>query len=216
MESENRIGDLVETLRTLAEEEGRLPSERSLSEQLGVHRHVLRQGLQVLRESGGLQPARSRSSSGKHFKMLGIIKDTSPVEVWEARLSIEPQIARVAALKATPKEIRAIHDAHRAANPKIFTPESDNDFHRKVAAASRNTLWIIFIDLLTELTLTESFQMQLPPFTSVTGFEHHEEILQAIAARDAMAAEKAMHAHLSAIQRWVMGLPASAISRRDS
>jgi DNA-binding FadR family transcriptional regulator len=199
---------LIAELRRRAGDDRRLPAERELSKELGVNRHTLRQGLQFLRTNGELQPAKVRAKPGKNLKGLSISKNTSPVELWETRLSMEPQIARTAALRATPKEIEAIREAHQAAKPNVFDARQDNDFHRKVALASHNNLWAIFIDLLTAVTIEESFTMQLPPFTSVTGYDHHAEILAAIAERDAQAAERAMHVHLSAIQRWVMGLPA--------
>ena len=201
------IGPLVTALRALAGAEGRLPAERDLSRQLGVNRHTLRQGLQFLRDGGELEPAKIRAASGKSFKILNISKETSPVEVWETRLLIEPHIARAAALRATPREIDSIREAHRLASPDVFDLGQDIDFHRRVAAASHNTLWTILIDLLTDLTREESFLTQLPPFTSVTGYDHHEDVMLAIVARDAVAAEKAMYAHVVAIQRWVMGLP---------
>jgi GntR family transcriptional repressor for pyruvate dehydrogenase complex len=205
----NGMDGLIAALRSYVSGGAKLPAERDLSRQLGVNRHTLRLGLQFLRDAGELKPAKARASSSKSFKKLSISKNTSPVDVWEARLSMEPQIARAAALRATPNEIEAIREAHLKASPNAFDPATDNDFHNKVAIASHNNLWIILTDLMTGLTLEESFQMQLPPFTKVTGYDHHQEIFEAIAARDAAAAEKAMYAHLLAIQRWVMGLPAS-------
>ncbi len=201
------LDDLVARLRLLASGDEPLPPERNLSQQLGVNRYLLRQGLQILRDNGEIEPTKARAAPGRSLKKLSIVQNTSPVEVWEIRLSMEPQIARAAALRATPREMQVIREAHDMASPDVFDLEKDIEFHRRIAVSSHNNLWVVVIDLLTDLTREESFKMQLPPFTSVTGYDHHEEILAAITARDATGAEKAMYAHLSAIQRWVMGMP---------
>jgi DNA-binding FadR family transcriptional regulator len=200
------VSELIGELRRMRALNRDLPAERELARQLGINRHMLRQGLQFLRGTGEIEPAKLRVQPPRSFKGLSIINNTSPVELWETRLSMEPQVARAAALRATPNEIEAIRVAHQAAKPNIFEAAQDNDFHRKIALASHNTLWAVFVDLLTAVTIEESFTMQLPPFTAVTGYDHHADILQAIEARDAVTAERVMHAHLSAIQRWVMGL----------
>lgn len=201
---------IVTRVRTMLAKEGKLPAERDLSDMLGVKRHTLRQGLKLLRDNGELQPSRPRPAPQKALKKSEIAQNTNPIEVWEVRLSIEPQIAREAARRGTPREIQAIRDAHESALPNVFEIEKEVAFHHRIAVASHNTLWLSFMELLLDITNDAAFRMQLPPFTSVTGYEHHGEILEAVASRDPAAAEAAMHRHLSAVQRWLMGTPDEA------
>jgi DNA-binding FadR family transcriptional regulator len=198
---------LLDNLRSLVHAGEARMSERALSGQLGVNRYTLRLALQQLRDSGEIQQPRPRARprSVKTFKRISIVENTSPAELWEIRLSMEPHIAKAAALRGTPKQLAALREAHLRADRRVFNLEHDIAFHMAIANASHNSLWVIMLDLLTDLTLDDGFKMQLPPLTSVTGFEHHEAILAAIIRRDAPAAELAMRMHLTAIRRWATG-----------
>ena len=90
---------------------GRLPPERDLCAQFGVSRNTLRTALDLLEAQGKIW---RRVGSGTYAGnappmdlqgLVAISETTSPIELMELRLILEPAITRLAALRATPAEI---------------------------------------------------------------------------------------------------------------
>ncbi|WP_460275729.1 FadR/GntR family transcriptional regulator [Celeribacter sp. ULVN23_4] len=206
--------ELTEQLRSMLKEASELAPERILAEQLGVSRHTLRKSLKTLRDSGELTPAKSgrRASSETRSTSTKLVQSTNPLEVMEMRLMIEPALARLAALRASPDEIaRILQTAH---SPKEMSPaQADQDFHRAVAAGSRNSLASELHILLhrvqhdARLRFTDSDADEQKTDARVKMRDaEHQRIAEAIADRDALEAEKAMYEHLERTQRKLMGL----------
>lgn len=200
---EMTVADVVERIRIIAET-GPLPAERLLAEQLGVNRYTLRKALAELRVGAEIPASRPRNQ-GKQRSAQSIAMLTSPAEVWEVRLSLEPEITRLAAVRGTEMEIRQIELCHAASEPLIFDLEKDIAFHRAIAAASHNALAAHLMDQVMELTRDDAFRMKLPEFTTETGWRHHAAITEAIRGRRAADAAEAMRTHLTAILTWLNG-----------
>ena len=88
---------------------GRIPPERILANELGVGRRSLRRALDILEQEGRITrqqgrgtfvqaPASSPLAAAVPFDQ--IIEHTNPLEAIEVRLSVEPVMARLAALRA--------------------------------------------------------------------------------------------------------------------
>ncbi len=141
----------------------RLPSERALAAQLGVGRRTLRRALEVLEAEGhiwrqqgkgtflGPRPLRGEVS------LVELSSRTNPLEVMEARLEIEPALARLAALRASNGDIdRLKHLAQKTE----FMADGDCDsrelwdgaFHRAIAEAAGNSLLFAFVDVVDRIT----------------------------------------------------------------
>lgn len=200
---------VVVALRRLVAQGTELPAERRLSEDLGANRYVVRQAIQTLRGEGLIAPQqRQRPALWRHDHVL---QHTSPPELWEARLTFEPQITRLAALNATPQEMGLIADLHAQADPERFERALDIALHRAIANASHNRLAAFLVDRLTEITADTGFQTQQPPLTRETGWHHHEAIVAALVARRPAEAERVMSDHLRAITLWSRGLSSTGI-----
>src|SRR5262245_38610068 len=91
--------------------DSRLPPERALSETFSVSRAELRKALSVLEAEGQLwrHVGRGTFLGSRPLDTLAdvaaITQRTNPAEVMKTRLLLEPEVARLAALNATPAQI---------------------------------------------------------------------------------------------------------------
>ena len=137
---------------------GTAPSpERALSEILGVSRGDLRKALAIMERDGriwrhvgkgtfvGIRPLSTT------IEIADIAARTTPSDVMRARLLLEPQIAREAALHATIDDIAAMRSAQkymRDATSWRQYETLDNLLHRLIAQASGNILLVGLFDVL--------------------------------------------------------------------
>jgi DNA-binding FadR family transcriptional regulator len=189
--------------------EWRLPSERRLSEEFGVGRRAVRAALATLaseeriwRHQGkgtfaGPKPAFSETLAASFAQKMG------PLEVKEARLEIEPGLARLAAAKAPPEVVSRL-DALRRQLALSSTPEQmerlDGAFHRQIAETAGNRLLLMTFDVIDRIRLTPSWresraQVRNAQSLRVTN-EQHEAIVEAISRHDGRDAEFSMRRHL--------------------
>ena len=108
-------GALTQLRALLAQQDyiagSRLPSERNLCEALGVTRNALRKALATLEAEGQIWRHVGRgtfvgpSNIAVADETKALASQTNPPNVMEARLSMEPELARLAALHATTDDI---------------------------------------------------------------------------------------------------------------
>lgn len=206
---DDSLAEIVAAVRDiLAAGQGK-PSERALAERLNVKRHRLRQALDQLRAAGELEPARAgrpRTTAARRGDDLA--RDTNPVEIIELRMMLEPALARLAALRASPFEIMRIQRA-ASTPPGASAGAVDLSFHKAVAAGARNSLATELYALIRQvatdarLRFGNSDNPSCPNRLRQRDAEH-KAIADAIAARDPDAAEQAMRAHLGAVQRQIL------------
>ncbi|WP_309084988.1 FCD domain-containing protein [Chelativorans sp.] len=194
--------------------ETRLPPERELCEGLGVSRGDLRKALAVLEKDGRIWRHVGKGTfvgSGPVEETIGISEiagRTSPADVMRARLIIEPEIAREAALHATLDDIATMRQSMaqtRAAETWRQYENFDNLLHRQIAQASRNSVLLGLFDVLNAVRRTVVWgrlrsEGARPP-DDHHSFEDHERIVQAIAERDLSGAATAMRLHLQQVER---------------
>lgn len=202
---------LVSLLDDLADGD-RLPSERALVEELGVSRRDLRRafaGLEldgaVWREVGkGTFKGRRPLDEPKGFAALKL--HTNPLEVMEARLVLEPEIVRLAAVRASNSDLERlsgiVRKARRNRDFEVYAGW-DSRFHRAIAAATRHQLFITLygaVDALrTELAWGKLQRRSRTPEWLEQASSEHESICQALMDRDPDAAAALMRAHLRAV-----------------
>lgn len=186
-----------------------LPAERVLAAELGVPRSRLRRLLAELRAEGQLPPARvgRRAAAGPAGAGIdGIAEVANPADVLELRALIEPELARLAALRASPAEIARILRA-AASRPGEGYGAADLAFHLEIAASTRNALARELYGLLRRIG--RDARVRLPqldqpcPKRLAARDEEHLEIARAIAERDPDRAAAAMRAHLASVARLV-------------
>lgn len=193
-------------LRALISKGEDLPSERELARQMRVNRHQIRRALGVLREANELAPASARRAAAVISRGAMLARDTNPLEVIEVRMALEPALARLAAVRASPLDIARIQ---RAADLADGDPGSnDLAFHKAIGAAAGNKLAAGLYFLVREIGRDARVRLgrdaPVPAQRLAQRNAEHRAVAEAIAARDADAAERAMRAHLGNVHKLVL------------
>lgn len=144
----------------------KLPSERELGRRFGASRVAVREALRAL-EHRGLLEVRQGSAGGhfvraldarvvsRDFRTLLQLGRLTATQLAEARLIMEPEVARLAAERATDldvKELRALLDERFAVMAGGRDPrELDLEFHRRLAATARNPVHAMAIHVLMDI-----------------------------------------------------------------
>ena len=221
-----RLRGIVDRLER--EGSGQLPTERELAEQIGVGRRAVRRALEVLESEGriwrrqgagtfiGAEPHRPEH----HLKSLPRVSNM--LEVMEVRLRLEPALAQLAALRATPSDIarmRSLAAKVAAADDMDGRELWDSALHRAIAAVAGNTLFLALFDVVDRVRQDEAWrhvrealrtEERLSLYTS-----QHDEVLDAIERRDPLAAEKAMRQHLLSLQERLLMQTSGALADAD-
>jgi len=193
-----------------------LPSERELSEKLRVSRASVREAIRAL-ESLGLVEIRIGAgtyvASPAHTLLSPLASVTLQqrdvlLDIFEARKTIEPEIAAFAAKRAGAEEIERMEEILSEQARQIAAGdtgvEADTAFHALLAQAAKNKVFLklneAIVDSLYE-TRERSLTIGGRPARSLQG---HREILGAIRARDAARARAAMLTHLRAIEENIL------------
>lgn len=202
---------LLSQLRDRVSRGGALPSERDLAAELGVTRHQLRRALAELRERGELGVSQSPRGSAAVPNRWS--RRTNPIEVAELRAVLEPALARMAAVRATPIDVRRIQRASITLAEQQ-SASADLDFHTAIAAATGNRLAADLYALLRQVG--RDARLHLSPVRERPADRlrqrdaEHQRVAQAIALRDPEAAAQAMQAHMQMVQRQVVERIATA------
>jgi DNA-binding FadR family transcriptional regulator len=186
-----------------------------MAKQLNVKRHQLRGALEVLRANGEIGPPTSRRGGSGLRREESLIRATNPIEVIEMRLAIEPSLARLAALRASPLEIARILRAATTSDD-IDTGAADLIFHKTIAASTRNSLAAALYTLLRQIGTDVRVRLGNSAGANLQRLvqrdAEHRAVAEAIAARDPDAAESAMRIHLAAVQRRIVDRLAPGLS----
>lgn len=215
--------NLVQRLRKLLQsdrypDQSRLPPERILSVKLGISRTALRKALTVLEAQNLIWRHVGRGTFvGPRPKMdeeagFMIAEFANPAEIMEVRLVIEPKIAAMAALRATPGDIeqmeKVLVKSEAAMDPAAFEIW-DEALHQTIAKSMGNSLLISFFKAVNSLR-EDKIWGRLKK-TSLTRkrqnlyYRQHRKLVEAINDRDAIKAERIMGDHLETVQKNLLG-----------
>ena len=197
----------------------RLPPERELIVSLGMSRATLRRALDALEREGAIWrhvgkgtfiAARGVDSGAGNLAELS--QQVTPVQLMRARLSLEPAIAREAAINASDEAVRRLKLAkERAVNASNWDDyeAQDDAFHRTIAEAADNILLLSLFDHLNSVRRAVAWnsvvRSSTRPARDHPSFPEHDEITAAIEARDPAAAHAAMRKHLSSVSARLFG-----------
>jgi GntR family transcriptional regulator, transcriptional repressor for pyruvate dehydrogenase complex len=194
-----------------------LPSERELAETFHVSRTSVREALRAL-ETQGLVV--SRTGMGNFVADLPIESLVAPLakmlveekdalaDIFELRKLIEPQIASMAAERATVKDVekmkRLLTKQREQVERGATGVDADTELHFAIAQATQNQaikkLVSGLLDVLSK-SREESLQTEARRNASI---ESHRAIIVSIEAHDQTKAREAMRSHIEQVERSVL------------
>jgi DNA-binding GntR family transcriptional regulator len=181
--------------------------EASVATRLGVGRTAVRAALVRLDQEGlvTLEPNRGAR--------VRLISDREALEIEEVRATLEAMLARRAATKATPTDLRDLRQVvvemrrRVANNDAIGYSELNARFHHRIWAAGDHATASRLVGSLKSQSIRLQYQTMLRPGRTERSLREHEAIFEALKAHDPEAAEESMRAHLAEVQetlRWAI------------
>ncbi len=189
----------------------KLPSEKELCQMFNVSRVPVREALSALELSGLVE---SVHGAGVFVKEVNVVSndwvhEIDPQEIIRTRQILEPEVARDAA-RCIPEiereRLRGIMERFRAeAEVESYSSKTDEDFHRCLARASGNQMFIVLYDMIwkameqkmwshiQERTINSEFYRQ-------GNYAEHMQIGQAVLDGDADTAYEIMKLHMERLE----------------
>lgn len=192
--------------------DGRLPTERALSETMGVGRRAVRNAMASLLADGLIWRKQGKGTfAGQPPEMTQvlaaeIVGETNLTEIMDARLCIEPTLAAMAARQALPADVERMRNLARR-TIEATDPESielwDGALHRLIARTANNKPLLTAFSMIDEIRSNDRWRGMRSKARSletlkVSDVEHHAVINQ-IEAGNAEGAEAAMRSHLTTL-----------------
>ncbi|WP_439614774.1 FadR/GntR family transcriptional regulator [Shinella sp.] len=194
----------------------KLPNEAALSAMLSVSRGTVREAVRVLVSQGYLE---TRQGSGTYVlstadtsRPLTMARRAGLRDQFEARLALDAQAARLAALRQTPAVIARLRAllterGNYEGGDKTAFIARDLAFHQAVIAASGNSVLVGMFDFFSAL-ITETIDATLGEDLPEPDMAAHAAIVDAIESGDPDAADAAVRRFmapvLSALDRLLM------------
>ncbi|MFI8962949.1 FadR/GntR family transcriptional regulator [Streptomyces sp. NPDC053493] len=189
----------------------RLPGETTLAKELGVGRSTVREALRALAGAGLVQP---RQGAGVFVTATRPVEDwptrlrtAAVTDVYEVRMLVEVQAARLAALRRTDEDVAAMRAAlagRRAAaeGDDAGFVDADIRVHSALVSAAHNPvltdLFAEFAPALREALIELLDLLRLRSDEPRHGEESHTALVEAVAAGDAEEAARIASAELEA------------------
>lgn len=204
----------------------RLPTERELELKLGVARNTIRKSLKKLEAEGKIIRQIGRGSfvaesaptpdttneRNALSALLDRVLGSSPSEVMEIRLTLEPWAAGLAATRATAPDLAQMRNciSEAAVAPDVVTFEKwDGELHQTIISSAKNGL----LSSLYEAINTVRHQPEWMKLKERTVTDErraayqsqHSEIVDALSERDPEKAASLVHNHLIAVRISLLG-----------
>ncbi len=194
----------------------RLPTERNLSEQFNVSRTVVRKVLQELKDldlisqtvGSGTYVTEHAASGVKGLANGDPARHTSPAELMEARLALEPAIVEMVIANATSADFEQMEVCCRKAESAASLEEFehwDGMLHEVIANAAHNTFIANVFKLMNQVRAQGEWgKLKKRSVTAARRAEYqkeHRRLLDALKDRDQARAKKAAVEHLLNVRR---------------
>ncbi|WP_223869819.1 FadR/GntR family transcriptional regulator [Paenibacillus sabuli] len=190
-----------------------LPPLDDLSRQLGVGISTLREAVRILGKQKVLRveqgrgtfvasppPVTEQAAAGRGLSWPAHLEQASLVQLTESRLIFEPELAALAAVRASEVQRLALIDNAKAMLRKQQSGgdflEEDLDFHRMIADAAHNDVTAQMMGMIRDLLLDSRRRSMKWPGMGEQAASYHILIAHAVAEGAADRARELMRHHV--------------------
>jgi DNA-binding GntR family transcriptional regulator len=179
--------------------------EANLAREFGLGRSAVRTALARLEQDGLVEREPHRGAR------VRLIDEREAVEILEARAVLEGVAARHAASNATPADVKRLRqilkDMRKQLDCGDLLRASDENavLHRTLLEIADHPTVTRLISMLKSQLVRFQYRTIMLPGRTERSFDEHSAIVDAVAAGDPDAAEKAMRRHLSHVAEALRG-----------
>lgn len=186
----------------------KLPNEIDLAEELNVSRSTIREAIKILVSMNILEIRRGKGTfvckkPGIAADPLGVTfmnKKDLLLYLFETRLIIEPEMAALAASRASEKNIRDLQEAFEKMKLDILEgkdhTELDITFHNIISKSTQNPIIQRIVPIIND-SIKEGYQETKDiPLSGEKVIRHHEKVLKAIIDKNSEDARHYMREHI--------------------
>ena len=189
----------------------KLPTERELAERFETSRASVREALRTLEPEGLIRIKKGvvggifiadvdHRPAAKSFQTLLQLRKVSIQQIAEVRLMFEPQVARLAAERANPDDLRQLEEEidkmSAAVKDKELPRFYDLKFHLLIARAARNPILEVLAESMLGVASRTISELHPSRDTLRHVLSRHRKVFDAVQRRDSNAAFEAMQEHI--------------------
>ncbi len=192
----------------------KLPTEKELSQRLGIGKTSVREGIRNLEALGLLS---SHQGDGVYLREVTLdsvfkidpkipmasflrLSKQEILDLVSTRFVIESEACRIAADRITGEEIKSLKVLYDGMAGSLDSPEKfiswDMQFHKQIMVASGNIILTRIFGLIEDLYSKQQSVVATLPGAMERALEFHESILSALAQKKAKRAVQVMRQHL--------------------
>ncbi len=181
--------------------------EVDLCERFGCSRFAVRAAIPVLASEGLIDVQRHRGAR------VRVIPIDEAIEITEVRQMLEGLTAARAAERAGPADVTELREIIRQmrhavdAGELVSYSDANARLHALIRRVAAHDTATSIIERLRAQMVRHQFMLSLVPGRPAVSLAQHEAIVDAIEARDPVAAEEAMRRHISSVIDSLQNLP---------
>jgi len=194
-----------------------LPAERQMANQLGVSRGTVREALRRLEEMGLVTRKPGNGTFVRYrapLDTIDIAEMTSPLELIDVRLAVEPMITRHALTNASSRDLerlgKALDDLENCGGDAGVFSRCDEEFHLELAECTRNPLMITIYRQINDVRGHTQWNARKDAILTpdrIKGYnEQHRRLYSALVERNMEVAIKLITEHLLDARRDLVGV----------
>ena len=211
----------------------KLPPEREMARQFQTSRVALREALRALEQEGMISIKRGFGGgafvAGFDHALRALTDSLNTVvrlgqagsgHLTEARTILEPEMARLATLRATEADLETIESVVRLQEEELrsgqLTRRHDMEFHRKVAYACHNPVLSIVVGAVDDSIRDPILRSNLTYDMRARIVGDHRTLFEAIRNRDDGLAYSLMKEHVVSVQHHLHASEEQQLSRKKT